>query len=61
MTGFGKGKIQQNGVRICIETKSVNHRFIERRFKMPTIFNSIELNNLLLQSDRIGRNLDFIV
>jgi len=43
MTGFGKGEVANSSFNLTIEIKSVNHRFKDLRFKMSSLFNSIEL------------------
>jgi uncharacterized protein (TIGR00255 family) len=35
MTGYGGAEIEQNGVRISVEARSVNHRFVEVSVKSP--------------------------
>ena len=42
MTGFGKGEVQTENLRVTTEIKSVNNRFKDFRFKMSSIFNPIE-------------------
>ncbi len=44
MTGFGRGEVTNDDYAVIVEIKSVNHRFRDFRFKMPSVFNSIELN-----------------
>jgi uncharacterized protein (TIGR00255 family) len=44
MTGFGKGESVGDKYKVTSEIKSVNHRFKDTRFKMSTMFNSIELD-----------------
>ena len=43
MTGFGKNEIINDSFDLFIEIKSVNHRFKDVRFKMPSFFLSIEI------------------
>jgi uncharacterized protein (TIGR00255 family) len=43
MTGFGRGEAASELYTITVEIKSVNARFKEMRFKMPSLFNSLEL------------------
>lgn len=38
MTGYGKGIAQEDGLKITIELKSVNHRFLDLNIKIPKIF-----------------------
>ncbi len=44
MTGFGRGEAGDSEYAVTVEVKSVNHRFKEMRFKMPSAFSSIELD-----------------
>lgn len=43
MTGFGRGQAGEKGLSVGIEIKSVNHRFMDSRFKIPTEFLDQEL------------------
>lgn len=42
MTGFGRCEIAEGNRKICIEMKSVNHRFLEAGIKMPKKLNVFE-------------------
>lgn len=42
MTGFGRGEAQNENFSVTVEIKSVNNRYKDYRFKMPSVFNSIE-------------------
>lgn len=44
MTGFGRGEAGNDDWSITAEIKSVNHRFKDIRFKMPSMFSTIELD-----------------
>lgn len=44
MTGFGKGEAGSDNYQVTVEIKSVNHRFKDIRFKMSSMFSSIELD-----------------
>ena len=35
MTGFGRGKVAQDGREMTVELKSVNHRYLDLSFRMP--------------------------
>lgn len=35
MTGFGRGKVAQDGREMTVELKSVNHRYLDLAFRMP--------------------------
>ena len=41
MTGFGRGEAGNEDWTITVEVKSVNHRFKDIRFKMPSMFSTI--------------------
>ena len=43
MTGFGKGTSSNDDYEVTVEIKSVNHRFKDFRFKMGSLFNSLEI------------------
>ncbi len=43
MTGFGRGEVESDKYVVTAEIKSVNHRFKDTRFKMSSLFNSLEL------------------
>ena len=42
MTGFGKGVYEQDGLKVTVELKSVNHRFLDLGLKAPKIFSFAE-------------------
>ncbi len=42
MTGYGKGVAEDNGRRVTIEIRSVNHRYLDLLFKIPRGYNYIE-------------------
>jgi uncharacterized protein (TIGR00255 family) len=43
MTGFGKAEAEGENYKITIEMKSVNNRFKDYRFKLPSYLNFLEL------------------
>ena len=43
MTGFGKGECSGKNFVVTVEIKTVNNRFKDMRFRMGSLFNSIEL------------------
>lgn len=43
MTGFGRGESSNEDFRVVVEIKSVNHRYKDFRFRMPSILNSQEI------------------
>ena len=44
MTGFGKGEAQGSSYTITTEIKTVNNRFKDFKFRMSSLFNSIEVD-----------------
>ena len=43
MTGFGRGESSSDNFRVVVEIKSVNNRFKDFRFKMGSVFSSVEM------------------
>lgn len=44
MTGFGKGEASGTNYTITTEIKTVNNRFKDFKFRMSSLFNSVELD-----------------
>ena len=44
MTGFGKGEAKGDNFTITTEIKTVNNRFKDFKFRMSSLFNSVELD-----------------
>ena len=42
MTGFGRGKYENEGRNYTVEIKSVNHKYSDINVRLPKFFNSIE-------------------
>ncbi|MDE7348424.1 MAG: hypothetical protein K2N53_02050, partial [Clostridia bacterium] len=42
MTGYGKGVSEQDGLKVTVELKSVNHRFLDLNIKLPKVFTFAE-------------------
>ena len=42
MTGFGRYEVQEGDRKICVELKSVNHRYLDVNLKMPKKLNFFE-------------------
>ena len=42
MTGFGKGKFENEGTEYLVEIKSINHKYCDIGIKLPRSFNGIE-------------------
>ncbi len=43
MTGFGKGDLTVGSSMISVEIKSVNHRYLDARFRLPSTLGFLEL------------------
>ena len=55
MTGFGQSASQSDNFVVSVEMKSVNNRFKDVRFKMPSSFNSEEIELKKIISDTFIR------
>lgn len=57
MTGYGRGEIKQNGLRIVTEIRSVNHRFLEIVVRLPQGYLAFEegVRKVVGQSIKRGR------
>src|SRR5260370_2016328 len=55
MTGFGQARGGQNGWAICVSVKSVNHRFLDVRFRLPEGFDVYELRLRQIVREKIHR------
>lgn len=55
MTGFGQCICQSDNFIVSVEIKSVNHRFKDIRFKMPSSFNQYELDLKKQLTDAFNR------
>jgi len=42
MTGFGLGEAELDGLTVRVEIRSVNHRFLQARFRLPSEFADLE-------------------
>lgn len=55
MTGFGRSSVQIASVQLDIEVKSVNHRHLDTRVRVPRILSSCEADLQARIQSRIGR------
>ncbi len=55
MTGFGRSSVQIASVQLDIEVKSVNHRHLDTRVRLPRILSSCEADLQARIQSRIGR------
>ncbi len=42
MTGYGRGECEREGVKVCVEIKTVNNRYLDISMKCPRIFISCD-------------------
>jgi uncharacterized protein (TIGR00255 family) len=42
MTGFGRGEVESDGRTWTVETRSVNHRYLDLKMKLPRGYSSLE-------------------
>ena len=57
MTGFGRGEASTGSVRATVELRSVNHRFVDVKIKLPSDLSGLEhtLQRRLKKHVRRGR------
>ena len=55
MTGYAQARCDQNGWAIRVSVKSVNHRFLDVRFRLPEGFDVYELRLRQIVRERIHR------
>jgi uncharacterized protein (TIGR00255 family) len=55
MTGYGRGEIEEKGVRVAVELRSVNNRFLELTCKLPKFLTPLETEVKKVIQDRISR------
>ena len=55
MTGYGASSFQVEGASYRVELRSVNHRHINTRFHMSSIFQGAENAAVKILRDRLGR------
>src|SRR5438309_10368983 len=55
MTGYGQARGDQNGWTIRVSVNSVNHRFLDVRFRLPEGFDVYELRLRQIVRERIHR------
>ncbi len=55
MTGFGRAEIQEDGRKITVEMKSVNHRYLDFNLKIPRRFSFVEADVRSLLKEYIQR------
>ena len=55
MTGYGRGEVVVNGLRLTAEVRSVNHRFCELSTRLPRILTAFEAEARRLLTERLTR------
>jgi len=55
MTGYGRGEVMMNGLRLTAEVRSVNHRFCELSVRLPRALSAFEAEARKLVTERISR------
>lgn len=55
MTGFGRAEIEEEGLSLCVELRSVNHRFLQLRHRLPSDFGELEPKLEALVKKRVVR------
>ncbi len=55
MTGYGKGVYESDNLKLVVELKSVNHRFLDLSIKMPKQLNFAEDAARRMLKERVGR------
>ncbi|HEX7077321.1 MAG TPA: YicC/YloC family endoribonuclease [Candidatus Eisenbacteria bacterium] len=55
MTGYGRGEVVSEGLRLGAEVRSVNHRFCEVSARLPRVFSTYEAEARKIVQDRVSR------
>ena len=55
MTGYGRGEVVADGLRLAAEVRSVNHRFCELSARLPRAFSAYEADARKIMQDRLSR------
>ena len=55
MTGFGRAEKEENGHKLAVELKSVNHRFLDTNIRMPRFMLFLEDDVRTLLKKRLAR------
>jgi uncharacterized protein (TIGR00255 family) len=55
MTGYGRGEVVADGLRLAAEVRSVNHRFCELSARLPRAFSAYEAEARKIMQDRLSR------
>jgi len=55
MTGFGRAEAEENGRKVTVEIKAVNHRFLDVTFRMPRALSFAEESMRKAVRERLSR------
>jgi uncharacterized protein (TIGR00255 family) len=55
MTGYGRGEVAVNGLRLTAEVRTVNHRFCEIGMRLPRTLSAFEAEARKVLADRLTR------
>jgi len=55
MTGYGRGESVSSALRVTVELRSVNHRFLDVKMKLPRSWLGLEPQLVQRLRDRVGR------
>lgn len=55
MTGYGSARGERNGLTISVEVRSVNHRFLDVSFRLPSVYFCYESSLQKIISDKLTR------
>ena len=55
MTGFGRGKYENDGRQYLVEIKSINHKYCDIGLRLPRLFNGIEYKIRQKIASRVSR------
>ncbi len=55
MTGYGRGEIEEKGVRVTVELRSFNNRFLEMTMKLPKFLTPLEPEIKSMIQEKISR------
>ena len=57
MTGFGSGEIESEDLRIKVELRSVNHRYLKTSYHLSDRFSSLQGKVDMRLREQIGRGV----
>ena len=61
MTGFGLGEADQGGVHVRVEARSVNHRYLQIKTRLPSEFGELEPDLEVLAKKKLSRGVVSLV